>query len=248
MQPAHVSLAKWNNCRMALDVARDCRDMLGGAGISAEFAPDPSHAQSRERHHLRGHRDHPPADDRAAADGTERVLGAAQRRRAARRSRSAVTTQRSGPPGFDRRRTGSRSRASGAAARAPAQARAAAVDDAHVAHLEPVAAAGALDLAAGPPGAATRARERRCRGAPRSRCCHGSPGSTLAGSCAGPNARLRPLEPSSTNSSLHRLAGEREFARWVCVSAHGQGRASRSPCSRRSHARAISACARCALR
>jgi glutaryl-CoA dehydrogenase len=39
MQPAHVSLAKWNNCRMALDVARDCRDMLGGAGISAEFAP-----------------------------------------------------------------------------------------------------------------------------------------------------------------------------------------------------------------
>jgi glutaryl-CoA dehydrogenase len=39
LQPAHVSLAKWNNCRMALDVARDCRDMLGGAGISAEYAP-----------------------------------------------------------------------------------------------------------------------------------------------------------------------------------------------------------------
>jgi glutaryl-CoA dehydrogenase len=39
MQPVHVSLAKWNNCRMALDVARDCRDMLGGAGISAEYAP-----------------------------------------------------------------------------------------------------------------------------------------------------------------------------------------------------------------
>ena len=39
MQPAQVSLAKWNNCRMALDVARDCRDMLGGAGISAEYAP-----------------------------------------------------------------------------------------------------------------------------------------------------------------------------------------------------------------
>jgi len=39
MQPAQVSLAKWNNCRMALDIARDCRDMLGGAGISAEFAP-----------------------------------------------------------------------------------------------------------------------------------------------------------------------------------------------------------------
>ncbi len=39
MQPSHVSLAKWNNVRMALDIARDCRDMLGGAGISAEYAP-----------------------------------------------------------------------------------------------------------------------------------------------------------------------------------------------------------------
>ncbi len=39
MVPAHVSLAKWNNCRMALDIARDCRDLLGGAGISAEFSP-----------------------------------------------------------------------------------------------------------------------------------------------------------------------------------------------------------------
>ena len=39
MTPTHVSMAKWNNCRMALDVARDCRDLLGGAGISAEFVP-----------------------------------------------------------------------------------------------------------------------------------------------------------------------------------------------------------------
>jgi glutaryl-CoA dehydrogenase len=39
MTPAQVSMAKWNNCRMALDVARECRDMLGGAGISAEYAP-----------------------------------------------------------------------------------------------------------------------------------------------------------------------------------------------------------------
>lgn len=39
MTPAQVSLAKWNNCRMALDIARDCRDLLGGAGISAEFVP-----------------------------------------------------------------------------------------------------------------------------------------------------------------------------------------------------------------
>ncbi|MBW4052771.1 MAG: acyl-CoA dehydrogenase [Proteobacteria bacterium] len=39
MQPSQVSVAKWNNCRMALDIARDCRDMLGGAGISAEYVP-----------------------------------------------------------------------------------------------------------------------------------------------------------------------------------------------------------------
>jgi len=39
LQPVQVSLAKWHNCRMALEVARDCRDMLGASGISAEFAP-----------------------------------------------------------------------------------------------------------------------------------------------------------------------------------------------------------------
>jgi glutaryl-CoA dehydrogenase len=39
MSPTQVSLAKWNNCRMALDIARDARDMLGGAGISAEYVP-----------------------------------------------------------------------------------------------------------------------------------------------------------------------------------------------------------------
>ncbi|MEO5566417.1 MAG: acyl-CoA dehydrogenase family protein [Luteimonas sp.] len=36
MQPAQVSLAKWNNCRMAIDIARQCRDLLGGAGITTE--------------------------------------------------------------------------------------------------------------------------------------------------------------------------------------------------------------------
>ncbi len=39
MHPSQVSLAKWNNCRMALDIARDARDMLGGSGISAEYVP-----------------------------------------------------------------------------------------------------------------------------------------------------------------------------------------------------------------
>jgi glutaryl-CoA dehydrogenase len=39
LHPTQVSLAKWNNCRMAIDVARDARDMLGGSGISAEYVP-----------------------------------------------------------------------------------------------------------------------------------------------------------------------------------------------------------------
>ena len=39
MQPGQVSMAKWNNVRMALDIARDARDVLGGAGISAEYCP-----------------------------------------------------------------------------------------------------------------------------------------------------------------------------------------------------------------
>jgi glutaryl-CoA dehydrogenase len=36
LHPTQVSLAKWNNVRMALDIARECRDILGGAGITTE--------------------------------------------------------------------------------------------------------------------------------------------------------------------------------------------------------------------
>ena len=39
LKPTQVSLAKWNNCRAALDIARDARDILGGSGISAEYVP-----------------------------------------------------------------------------------------------------------------------------------------------------------------------------------------------------------------
>jgi glutaryl-CoA dehydrogenase len=37
MKPVQVSVAKWNNVRMALDIARDSRDILGGAGITTEY-------------------------------------------------------------------------------------------------------------------------------------------------------------------------------------------------------------------
>ena len=39
MTPTQVSIAKWNNCRAAIDIARDARDILGGSGISAEYVP-----------------------------------------------------------------------------------------------------------------------------------------------------------------------------------------------------------------
>jgi glutaryl-CoA dehydrogenase len=37
MQATQVSLAKWNNVRMAQDIARDCRDILGGSGLTTEY-------------------------------------------------------------------------------------------------------------------------------------------------------------------------------------------------------------------
>ncbi len=38
MHPSQVSLAKWNNVRMAIEVARDARDLLGAAGITTEYS------------------------------------------------------------------------------------------------------------------------------------------------------------------------------------------------------------------
>ncbi len=37
--PTQVSVAKWHNTRAAIEVARDARDVLGGAGISVEYSP-----------------------------------------------------------------------------------------------------------------------------------------------------------------------------------------------------------------
>lgn len=37
LQPYHVSMAKMNNCKIALETARECRDMLGGNGIIDEY-------------------------------------------------------------------------------------------------------------------------------------------------------------------------------------------------------------------
>lgn len=39
LQPTQVSLAKWNNVRMAIDIAREARDILGGSGVTTEYCP-----------------------------------------------------------------------------------------------------------------------------------------------------------------------------------------------------------------
>ena len=39
MHHTQVSMAKWNNVRMSLDIARDARDILGAGGISIECSP-----------------------------------------------------------------------------------------------------------------------------------------------------------------------------------------------------------------
>ena len=72
--PRAISLAKWNNVRAALDIARDCRDMLGAAGMTLDHSPDAAYVESRDRHHLRGNREHPRAHRGSRADGAGRVL------------------------------------------------------------------------------------------------------------------------------------------------------------------------------
>ena len=37
MRPAHVSMVKMNNCKMALEIAREARDMLGANGVIDEY-------------------------------------------------------------------------------------------------------------------------------------------------------------------------------------------------------------------
>ncbi|MFN0136652.1 MAG: acyl-CoA dehydrogenase family protein [Phycisphaerae bacterium] len=39
MHHSHVSMAKWNNVRLGIDIARDARDLLGAGGISTECCP-----------------------------------------------------------------------------------------------------------------------------------------------------------------------------------------------------------------
>ncbi len=39
LRPEQVSIGKLNSCRVALDVARECRTILGASGVTTEYAP-----------------------------------------------------------------------------------------------------------------------------------------------------------------------------------------------------------------
>ena len=73
MQPTQVSLAKWNNVRMALDIAREARD-IPAARASPPSTPDPPRPEPGVGHHLRGHADRARAGGGPRAHGHQRVL------------------------------------------------------------------------------------------------------------------------------------------------------------------------------
>ena len=37
IRPEHISVGKFNNAKMALEVSRECRSILGGSGITLEY-------------------------------------------------------------------------------------------------------------------------------------------------------------------------------------------------------------------
>ena len=47
--PEAISMLKRNNCGKSLDIARTCRDMLGGNGIADEYHVCSPHDESRSR-------------------------------------------------------------------------------------------------------------------------------------------------------------------------------------------------------
>ncbi len=72
-QPEQVSVGKLNNARESLAIARECRSILGGNGITAGVPGDPAHEQPRISLHLRGHERDAHPGDRSGAHGHSRL-------------------------------------------------------------------------------------------------------------------------------------------------------------------------------
>ena len=64
---------------MAIDIAREARDILGGAGITTEYRADPPRAEPRIGDHLRRHGNRAPVGDRPRGHRHQRVLTTASR-------------------------------------------------------------------------------------------------------------------------------------------------------------------------
>ena len=72
LRPEQVSLGKLNSVRVALDVARECRTILGGQRRHHRVLAAAAREQPRVGAHLRGHLRGAPAGDRP---GVDRDLG-----------------------------------------------------------------------------------------------------------------------------------------------------------------------------
>ena len=74
MRPPHVSLAKRDNVRTALAVARQSRQVLGGNGVLGTYPGHAPHGQPGVGRDLRGDRRGPHAGARHGGDRAQRVL------------------------------------------------------------------------------------------------------------------------------------------------------------------------------
>ena len=74
MQPTQVSLAKWNNVRMAIDIAREGTRHPRRRRHHDRALPDPPCAEPRIGDHVRGHRERASARGRPRSDRHQRVL------------------------------------------------------------------------------------------------------------------------------------------------------------------------------
>ena len=70
---AQISMAKRNNVDMALTVARDARQMLGGMGITGEYSDHAPHDEPRVCSDVRGNARHPFAHHGLGRDRLERL-------------------------------------------------------------------------------------------------------------------------------------------------------------------------------
>jgi glutaryl-CoA dehydrogenase len=99
LRPEQVSLAKLNNVREALRIAREARTILGRERRDPRVPRDPAHEQPGVRADLRGHQRDPHADPRPRADGPPRVRFVSPFERRPRSPKRGITSASRCPAG-----------------------------------------------------------------------------------------------------------------------------------------------------